>query len=104
MGDDVTLDTVGDSPTVDPNVSDAWSGLDDLGSGVSNVANSILGAASNLVTAQINSKVAQTTNQTRVRATNALPLNNPNAWQHYVLIGGLLLVAVLIVIEVKKRG
>ncbi len=83
---------------------DAWSGLDDLGSGVSNVANTILSAAGGYVAATINAKTQQTTDQTYVAATNALPLNNPNAWQHLLLIGGILVAVGLVAYEVMKKA
>jgi len=88
----------------DTDGSTDWSGLDDLGSGVSNVASSILSSAGGLITATINAKTQQTTDKTYVSATNALPVNNPNAWQHYVLIGAVLLVVIVAVVEVSKRG
>lgn len=80
-----------------------WSGLDDLGSSVSNVASSIVSAGGNLIAAQLNARAQQTTDQTTVSATNALPVNNPNAWQHYVLVGVLVLVVVVVVAEVAKK-
>ena len=81
-----------------------WSGLDDIGSSVSNVASSLISSAGSLLTAQINAKVQQTTDQTVVNAQNALPVNNPNAWQHWVLFGGLALVAVIVVVELTRKG
>jgi len=79
-----------------------WDSLDDLGSSLTNVADQVVSSAGDLVAARIDSQVSKTQDQTVVRSANKLPVQDPNAWQKWVL-GGLAAVAVLALIVVVSR-